>query len=205
MHKNEFFRIRKVLFAALLGLAAFLPGFAQNQPPNIVIIYADDLGYGDLGSYGGDIPTPNIDRIGQQGIRFTDFYVSAPVCTPSRFSLLTGRYPQRSQHDLTRGADALRQKLPRPLGNHPGRTPQGPRATPPRCWASGTWAPKIPPTCPRATASTPSRASGRAASTTSRTSMVVWAKTGSSTASPPTKAATPPNSSPATPPNFWTR
>ena len=75
---------------------------AQAKLPNVVIIYADDLGYGDLSSYGGDIPTPNIDRIGREGIRFTDFYVSAPVCTPSRFSLLTGSYPQRSQHDLTK-------------------------------------------------------------------------------------------------------
>ena len=88
--------------AIVLGFLAALPVLSQNPLPNIVIIYADDLGYGDLSSYGGDIPTPNIDRIGQQGIRFTDFYVSAPVCTPSRFSLLTGRYPQRSQHDLTK-------------------------------------------------------------------------------------------------------
>jgi arylsulfatase A-like enzyme len=69
--------------------------------PNIIIMYADDLGYGDLGSYGGDIPTPNIDRLGKEGIRFTDFYVSAPVCTPSRYSLLTGRYPHRAQHGLS--------------------------------------------------------------------------------------------------------
>ncbi|WP_373511875.1 sulfatase-like hydrolase/transferase [Persicitalea sp.] len=86
----------------LVFLLVTLPISAQNKLPNIVIIYADDLGYGDLSSYGGDIPTPNIDRIGKEGIRFTDFYVSAPVCTPSRFSLLTGRYPQRSQHDLTK-------------------------------------------------------------------------------------------------------
>ncbi len=72
----------------------------QQQNPNIIIIYVDDLGYGDLSSYGGDIPTPNMDRIGKAGIRFTDFYVSAPVCTPSRYSLLTGSYPQRSLHDL---------------------------------------------------------------------------------------------------------
>ncbi len=71
-----------------------------DQKPNIIIIYADDLGYGDLSSYGGDIPTPNIDRIGKEGIRFTDFYVAAPVCTPSRYSLLTGAYPQRSRHNL---------------------------------------------------------------------------------------------------------
>lgn len=74
----------------------------QTSRPNILIIYADDLGYGDLSCYGGDIPTPNIDRIGQEGIRFTDFYVSSPACTPSRFSLLTGAYPHRSKHGLDR-------------------------------------------------------------------------------------------------------
>ncbi len=72
-----------------------------DPSPNIIIMYADDLGYGDLGIYGGDIPTPNIDRLGKEGIRFTDFYVSAPVCTPSRYSLLTGRYPHRSLHGLS--------------------------------------------------------------------------------------------------------
>jgi len=86
----------------LLGLNCYVASAqtATQQSPNIIIIYADDLGYGDLSSYGGDIPTPNIDRIGQTGIRFTDFYVSAPVCTPSRYSLLTGSYPQRSRYDL---------------------------------------------------------------------------------------------------------
>jgi len=75
---------------------------AQPQKPNIVIIYADDMGYGDLSSYGGEIPTPNIDHIGSQGIRFTDFYDAAPVCTPSRYSLLTGACPMRSMHQLTK-------------------------------------------------------------------------------------------------------
>lgn len=74
--------------------------FAQ-QTPNIIIIYVDDMGYGDLSSYGSEIPTPNIDRIGKEGIRFTEFYTASPVCTPSRFSLLTGQYPQRSKHRLT--------------------------------------------------------------------------------------------------------
>jgi arylsulfatase A-like enzyme len=71
------------------------------KKPNIIIIYADDLGYGDLSTYGGNIPSPNVERIAEYGIRFTNFYVSGPVCTPSRYSLLTGRYPQRSIHDLT--------------------------------------------------------------------------------------------------------
>ncbi len=65
--------------------------------PNIVIINADDLGYGDLGCYGGgSIRTPNIDRLANEGVRFTDFYSCNALCSPSRAGLLTGRYPQRS-------------------------------------------------------------------------------------------------------------
>ena len=64
--------------------------------PNIVFIFADDLGYGDLSSYGAsDINTQNIDFIGKNGIKFTDFYSVSSVCTPSRAGMLTGRYPQR--------------------------------------------------------------------------------------------------------------
>lgn len=70
-------------------------GFSAERP-NIIIINADDLGYGDLGCYGGRaIRTNNIDRIAENGIRFTDFYACDSVCTPSRAGLLTGRYPVR--------------------------------------------------------------------------------------------------------------
>ncbi|HYH57352.1 MAG TPA: sulfatase-like hydrolase/transferase, partial [Anseongella sp.] len=86
----------------ILLSCSMLSGQTRDSRPNIIIIYADDLGYGDLSSYGGNIPTPHIDRIGKEGIRFTDFYVSAPACTPSRYSLLTGAYPQRSRHGLTK-------------------------------------------------------------------------------------------------------
>ena len=61
------------------------------EKPNIIFIYGDDVGYGDVGAYGSEkIPTPNIDRLADQGLRFTDGHCSAGTCTPSRFSLLTG-------------------------------------------------------------------------------------------------------------------
>lgn len=69
----------------------------KKTPRNVMIIYADDLGYGDLGCYGGHkIPTPNLDRICENGIRFTNAYSTSAVCTPSRYSILTGRYPFRN-------------------------------------------------------------------------------------------------------------
>src|SRR5690606_10076983 len=70
---------------------------ASAKPSNIVIIFADDLGYGDLGCYGSPtIRTPRLDRMAAEGLRFTDFYSAAEVCTPSRAALLTGRYPIRN-------------------------------------------------------------------------------------------------------------
>ncbi len=78
-------------------LAAFHTLAYAAQPPNVVIILADDLGYGDLGCYGHPtIRTPNLDKMAAEGMRFTQFYVAAEVCTPSRAALMTGRYPIRS-------------------------------------------------------------------------------------------------------------
>jgi arylsulfatase A-like enzyme len=82
-----------ILLAALCSSAAL----AAERTPNIVIIYADDLGYGDLGCYGHPtIRTPHLDRMAGEGMRFTEFYSAAEVCTPSRAALLTGRYAIRS-------------------------------------------------------------------------------------------------------------
>jgi len=80
--------------AALGGCHSGARGGANR--PNIVLIMADDLGYGDLRCYGcKDIRTPNIDRIAADGVRFTTFYANAPECTPTRTALLTGRYQHR--------------------------------------------------------------------------------------------------------------
>ena len=74
---------------------------AQRPRPNILFILADDLGYGDLSCYGRpDYQTPNLDRLAQQGIKFTSAYAAAAVCTPTRCAFITGRYPQRLEVGL---------------------------------------------------------------------------------------------------------
>ncbi len=75
--------------------------------PNIILIVADDLGYADLGVQGcRDVPTPNIDTIARNGVRFTSGYVSCPVCSPTRAGLMTGRYQQRFGHEFNPGPAA---------------------------------------------------------------------------------------------------
>src|SRR4051794_6606172 len=69
----------------------------EGARPNVVLIVADDLSYRDLGCFGGpEIKTPNLDRLAAEGVRATSFYVTWPACTPSRGSILTGRYPRRN-------------------------------------------------------------------------------------------------------------
>ena len=69
---------------------------APEKPPNIIIIFTDDQGYADVGVYGAEgFKTPHLDQMASDGMRFTDFYVAASVCSPSRAALLTGCYPQR--------------------------------------------------------------------------------------------------------------
>ena len=76
--------------------AGATPAATATRPPNVVLIYADDLGYGDTGAYGATaVKTPHIDRLAAEGLRFTDAYATSAICTPSRHSLLTGRYAWR--------------------------------------------------------------------------------------------------------------
>ncbi|MCG6924812.1 MAG: sulfatase [Acidobacteria bacterium] len=90
---------RSVRLAVPLSMAALLlPSVsgAAERPPNVVLVFADDLGYGDVGVFGAQgYSTPHIDRLAAEGVRFTDFYVAQAVCTASRAALLTGAYPQR--------------------------------------------------------------------------------------------------------------
>ncbi|MFO1076288.1 MAG: sulfatase-like hydrolase/transferase [Planctomycetota bacterium] len=96
--------------ATIIGLLALLfgcragPGRAPKHPrlPNIVVLYADDLGYGDLPAYNASsrIPTPNLDRLAREGMRFTDAHSSSGICSPSRYALLTGRHHWRQFHDI---------------------------------------------------------------------------------------------------------
>jgi len=79
----------------------------SSDRPNIIIMYADDLGFGDLGCYGAsEIPTPNVDRLAAEGLRFQEGYATAATCTPSRYSLLTGSYPWRNPQAHILAGDA---------------------------------------------------------------------------------------------------
>ena len=85
-----------LLIPLLLSVLYSCNDISVEQKPNVVLILADDMGYGDLGSYGClDIKTPNIDKLAEQGVRFTNFYANGPECTPTRTALLSGGYQQR--------------------------------------------------------------------------------------------------------------
>src|SRR5687767_3156661 len=87
-----------VILSLLLGCSSL----EAAQRPNIVIILADDLGYSDIGCYGGEIETPNLDQLAKNGLRFTQFYNTAR-CWPTRAAILTGYYPQQVGMDPPTG------------------------------------------------------------------------------------------------------
>lgn len=89
-----------MLLRFLILSLALISAAASADRPNILLIFTDDQGMNDVGCYGSEIPTPNIDRIAAEGVKFTNFYSASAICTPSRFGLLTGRNPSRSKHQL---------------------------------------------------------------------------------------------------------
>jgi arylsulfatase A-like enzyme len=95
--KNEIVTRRSILQAVSAGAVAASVQAQQKssaEPENVILILADDLGYGDLSSFGAtDLETPNIDRLTNNGVRFDNFYANSPVCSPTRAAILTGRYP----------------------------------------------------------------------------------------------------------------
>jgi len=112
--------LRRRDFLALLGAGAvslmtggLYAATAARRRPNVIVIVADDLGYSDLGCQGAtDIPTPSIDSIARSGVRFTNAYVSCPVCSPTRAGLMTGRYQERFGHEFNAAWENLEAGLP---------------------------------------------------------------------------------------------
>ena len=129
MHKNML-KLRNfifLLFILILTSSSFL--LAASDKPNVLFILADDLGWGDPGCYGGrGIPTPGIDRLAREGVRFTQFYQGGSVCSPSRATLMTGMWPSdvsvfghfashkiNSRRDMPDSLNPTLQTLPRIL------------------------------------------------------------------------------------------
>ncbi len=125
MASSETLMDRRRFLGAIAGAAAAQAlarmGFAeeaggQGGPPNLIIIFTDDQGYGDVGCYGAiDIKTPRLDRMAREGVRFTDFHTASPVCTPARAAILTGCYAKRvglnlvlyAKHDISLNPDEV--------------------------------------------------------------------------------------------------
>ena len=164
--------------ARSLGDTKTMTNDAQRSStrPDVIVILVDDMGYSDLGCYGGEIDTPHLDSLAAAGIRYTQFYNCARCC-PTRAALLTGLYPHRAGigHMTSQGHRnldfnrAIRPRrlpgLPEQQHRHAGRGAQGPTATRPSCPGSGTSARSVP-TGPRTAASTATTESSAAPATT---------------------------------------
>ena len=101
--KGKNITVFRILF--YMSFLAFVPfslhASETGQRPNVIFIFVDDQGYYDLGCYGAtEVETPRIDALARQGVRFTDYYAAAPICSPSRAGLLTGCYPRRTGNEV---------------------------------------------------------------------------------------------------------
>src|SRR4249919_937362 len=114
---------------AMLAVCGAPAGAQVPSRPNVVLIVTDDVGYGDIGSYGApDVKTPNIDGLAKDGVRLTDFYANGATCSPTRTGLISGRYQQRfgleeplgarREADWERGLPASGRSLPQLLKNN---------------------------------------------------------------------------------------
>jgi arylsulfatase A-like enzyme len=128
----------------MLSRRAFLAGSvalaAQPAKQNLIILLADDMGYGDIGCYGSpDVPTPHIDSLTKTGTRFTDAYVSCAVCSPSRAALLSGQYQHRFGHEFNSGPVEREAQINFGLPPNTRIIPHYLKPTGHRCMAVGKW------------------------------------------------------------------
>jgi arylsulfatase A-like enzyme len=105
----------------LINIAGFSTALNAQAPPNILVIFTDDQGFKDVGCYGSEFPTPNMDRLAREGMKFNNFYAASAICTPSRFGFLTGKNPSRSQDRLL-SALMFEDKSHGKFGIHPSET-----------------------------------------------------------------------------------
>ena len=130
-------------FAQRKGLISlYRPTEVQERRPNVVVLLADDLGYGDIGIQGSKtIPTPNIDKLGRDGVQFTNAYVTAASCSPSRAGMLTGCYQQRFGFEFNTAGAAITNRYSRGLDPQQSRWPTrcGSLATRRECSGNGIW------------------------------------------------------------------
>lgn len=96
MNPSKLILPASLLTVTVSGQASYSIESKKDGKPNIIVILADDLGYSDLGCYGGEIKTPNLDRLANNGLRFNNFYNTSRSC-PTRASLLTGLYPHQPE------------------------------------------------------------------------------------------------------------
>src|SRR5437016_5162107 len=128
MNRSECYLVAVLFVCAAQTVDAQDAASKPAPKPNVVVVLMDDLGYGDLGSYGApDAKTPNLDRLAHEGVRFTDAYANGAQCSPTRAALITGQYQQRvgvewalgmSAADSDRGVPATGTTLPALLRAH---------------------------------------------------------------------------------------